>query len=820
MRPLITRRGHTAPQERGDSPRLGERARHALINGAVAVSTVLGVTAGASAFLTTTAQPAAAFDPGAALRVAGKTAASAGEAAAPVGEGAAAGAEAGPVGAGVGAAIGVVVVIATGVHALTGGARSAAPAKPTGDFGGAVSAPSDDWGNGSWGTDSSAGSWGNNPPAAQLSAPVAGAAPAPTPARGSSTTQRGTSSSSRKPATAVRGNTVAPRASVPVTAKRAPAVPALSAGTAQDLATLGFRGPNAVRNFQRASGLSPDGTAGTLTRGHIGANLAAVRAKAQAAAQAAAAAAQAQVTAAQAQATVAHAQAAAAAQAQVLAAAPQAQPHATVSASADAQAKAAAKTLLAANAKAKGSSAAHGASTHMTGALQSLTAAEKAAIAADAQARVHSQEAQRRTSQGRAQLAASSLQNPEPSRHTSGFTLHPTTVKGNQRALQLNLQHSGVYHGAIDGDIGDLSKHALDTVKWAQHRLGVAEDGNPGPLTEAAIRAYQARHGLSETGTLNRPTLNFMGGAKATVHRAVPGNKVLPDANPVPKGGVKGTQVYPPGKALPGHPDGLPVGPAIIQPRKGGGPHRLNVTNSTQSASPSIPRGDPSKTRSDPKNLKPGDRLKNSEAHYLGEGLVQGSMITTREQLEALRDSGVAVVVLSAAQYREGELPAVPGITTIIAPLRADAMTAQDAADLEGRVLPQMHAVLSKPENAGKLGGAFCRIGQDDSGMVNALYMVRYLGYTPADAIKRIELTRTPDDIWYRSGADGKRPILALNGAVQRDFVLTHKLSEAPGADPLEGGWNVNDLLAEGFGFEADARPVPHVVVKAPIPGD
>ena len=603
-----------------------EKFRLRVARTAVGVATVGSVVAGTTVALTAldsavAPRPAAAFDPGSALRVAGETAVAVGEAAAPIGEGAAAGAEAGPPGVIIGATVGLGVTIAIAAHDLTSGGGSSRPPaqKPRGDWP-ENSSSQGDWPGGSWGNDSSS-SWGT--PAGPAQQQPAVTAP----------TQHVPTQSQRYPA--ARGGTGSPRAPyvarqtpAHITAKRAPSLPPVSANTAQDLRSLGYTGPNAVRNFQNAFGLSPDGSAGALTRAHIEANLAAARGAAVAKGQAAAAA-QAQVTAAAAQAKAA---AVAAAQAQVTAAAAQGQvtaaaqakaaaiaaaqlqanaaaqatalaatqAHATASLLATAKANDAVEALAkAAATAARAAATVHAASPHVTGA-GAPTAAAKEKITADVQARLHARDGQRKASQGRAQLAANALRTSQggfrPPNGGSAHQLHRSTIRGHHEALQLNLQRMGVYTGSIDGEVGPATEHALATVQWAQHRLGVAEDGNPGPVTEAAAGAYQARHGLKVTGTLNRRTLESLSRTRPEVHQATPDKNVLPVANPIPQGGVKGTQVHPPGTALPSHPNGLPQGPAIVQPNKGSGPDRLNGTNSTHGASPasSAPQGRPS----------------------------------------------------------------------------------------------------------------------------------------------------------------------------------------------------------------------------------
>lgn len=72
---------------------------------------------------------------------------------------------------------------------------------------------------------------------------------------------------------------------------------------------------------------------------------------------------------------------------------------------------------------------------------------------------------------------ASSLAYPPPPRHHHDASL--------PAAVQRRLAHLGYYHGAIDGDIGPRSRHA--------------------------IRRYQAEHGLPVTGDIDRPLLRSLG---------------------------------------------------------------------------------------------------------------------------------------------------------------------------------------------------------------------------------------------------------------------------------------------------------------------
>jgi peptidoglycan hydrolase-like protein with peptidoglycan-binding domain len=55
------------------------------------------------------------------------------------------------------------------------------------------------------------------------------------------------------------------------------------------------------------------------------------------------------------------------------------------------------------------------------------------------------------------------------------------------------------FRGAVRGDHGGH-------VAYVQAKLGIAADGAFGPATEAAIRSYQAGHGLSVTGAFDLAT--------------------------------------------------------------------------------------------------------------------------------------------------------------------------------------------------------------------------------------------------------------------------------------------------------------------------
>jgi GH25 family lysozyme M1 (1,4-beta-N-acetylmuramidase) len=64
------------------------------------------------------------------------------------------------------------------------------------------------------------------------------------------------------------------------------------------------------------------------------------------------------------------------------------------------------------------------------------------------------------------------------------------------------------FNGIVDADrFNDLGKGAKgDSVKWVQRRLGVKEDGDFGAGTEAAVKALQAKHGLTQDGVIGPAT--------------------------------------------------------------------------------------------------------------------------------------------------------------------------------------------------------------------------------------------------------------------------------------------------------------------------
>lgn len=47
-------------------------------------------------------------------------------------------------------------------------------------------------------------------------------------------------------------------------------------------------------------------------------------------------------------------------------------------------------------------------------------------------------------------------------------------------------------------------------VKWVQRRVGVSDDGDFGPVTEAAVKKFQAGHGLVDDGVVGPATFAWL----------------------------------------------------------------------------------------------------------------------------------------------------------------------------------------------------------------------------------------------------------------------------------------------------------------------
>lgn len=85
------------------------------------------------------------------------------------------------------------------------------------------------------------------------------------------------------------------------------------------------------------------------------------------------------------------------------------------------------------------------------------------------------------------------------------------------------------------------------TVKKLQQGLGIADaDGNFGPATETAVRAFQASKGLDEDGEAGPKTLALVDGFAEVTQEKVDASLVKPDTKPVDMSAVEAAATEPP----------------------------------------------------------------------------------------------------------------------------------------------------------------------------------------------------------------------------------------------------------------------------------
>jgi len=62
-----------------------------------------------------------------------------------------------------------------------------------------------------------------------------------------------------------------------------------------------------------------------------------------------------------------------------------------------------------------------------------------------------------------------------------------------------------------------------EAVKYVQGKLGLPQDSDFGPKTEAAVKSFQKAHSLPQTGTVDATTIAILDSGAYVIHETAPG---------------------------------------------------------------------------------------------------------------------------------------------------------------------------------------------------------------------------------------------------------------------------------------------------------